>query len=521
MVSKMKPLLRLWYLKSKANIRHLFKKPSSAIFTVLIVLIYSFVLVSLFTVRNDAMTISTDLHTSILILIAFLAFMLFSTLMTPHKALFQGNDAFYLFSGPFTRKQIMTYLTLQSILQAVMLSFFVLIFFAGMSTGISFEPMFIVLTMLGTVFTILIFLVLVDYIYVLSIGNQKYKILSKIIVGAFVIILLIIILATYLQTGELKTLIFDFVQSPLFYYVPIFGWLKLGLMSYVAHEIGLMVLGFGLLILSYVIIYILFITYKGDFYEQAFEDSIHFSKQYKALKEGNQNALKDVKVKNVKGSFQSGAYAMMSKNFLIMKKTGNILSMSDIISIGIYIIVSIFTGLGFAFFVYMMVLYAFSSMQNSELMTELKNYQIYLIPDKPLKKLLAVMLPTFIKMTLVMTISFIIVGIYYQTDIIILIMYLINMLGYICVFMSSSVLSIRILKSRSSRIFENMMRMLIMIVCSLPSIIFSVFVVMSGHMNTVTLSLISYSSLVMNFIISAIIVWACQSMMNGRELKSE
>ena len=68
-----------------------------------------------------------------------------------------------------------------------------------------------------------------------------------------------------------------------------------------------------------------------------------------------------------------------------MKKTGHILSANDLITISIYIVLAIFTGLGFGFFIYMMVLYIFTSLQNSELATELKNYQIYLIPDKPIK----------------------------------------------------------------------------------------------------------------------------------------
>ena len=104
----MKTLFYLWYLKTKGTIRNLMKKPSSAIFTVFVVLLYGFIFVSLFMFKDkNPMIITTGLHTSILILIAFLALMLFSTLMSSKKALFYGEDAYFLFSGPFTRKQIM------------------------------------------------------------------------------------------------------------------------------------------------------------------------------------------------------------------------------------------------------------------------------------------------------------------------------------------------------------------------------------------------------------------------------
>src|SRR5699024_12255236 len=45
----------------------------------------------------------------------------------------------------------------------------------------------------------------------------------------------------------------------------------------------------------------------------------------------------------------------------------------------------------------LMIIWLFMMMQTSDLVGELKNYQIYLIPDKPYKKLIAVMIPTFMK----------------------------------------------------------------------------------------------------------------------------
>lgn len=108
MVNSMNTLIKLWFLKMKASIRNVMRKPSSAIFTVLMVLLYGFIFVSLFIFKDDnPMMVSVSLHSSILIMIAFLALMLFSTLMTSKKALFMGEDAYFLFSGPFTRKQIM------------------------------------------------------------------------------------------------------------------------------------------------------------------------------------------------------------------------------------------------------------------------------------------------------------------------------------------------------------------------------------------------------------------------------
>ena len=160
-------------------------------------------------------------------------------------------------------------------------------------------------------------------------------------------------------------------------------------------------------------------------------------------------------------------------------------------------------------------------MQTSDLVGELKNYQIYLIPDKPYKKLIAVMIPTFMKVSVIGTLSFIVVGMYYHETFLTIFMYLINMFGYIFIFMSASVLTIRLLKSRTTQVFENMMRMLIMIVSALPSVILTVIFMMTNALTPTVLTMLSMASLAMNFILALIILWACQGMMNGRELKSE
>src|SRR5699024_11342459 len=84
----------------------------------------------------------------------------------------------------------------------------------------------------------------------------------------------------------------------------------------------------------------------------------------------------------------------------------------------------------------LMIIWLFMMMQTSDLVGKLKNYQIYLIPDKPYKKLIAVMIPTFMKVSIIGTLSFIVVGMYYHETFLTIFMYLINMFGYIFIFMS-------------------------------------------------------------------------------------
>lgn len=515
----MKALCMLWLLKIKGNIRNIFRKPSSAIFTIVMVLLYGF-LFSTLLFSKGSIKLGFELHTSIIILIAFLAIMMFATMMNSNKALFHGEDAYYLFAGPFTRKQINAYFILYTSLASLGLSLFALLFFLGFSDGITF--MFAIFVLLTSALTIMIFSILTDYIYVLSITNHKYNILSKTIPIVFIVIVFVILGLTYLKTGHIETLLIDFIVSPLFYYVPVFGWAKLALIGYASYNLLMICLGMGLLVVGFIIVCLLFISFKGDYFEQALEDAIEFTRKYKLAKAGKQDAFRKVKVKqNIKNNFYDGAFAVLSKNILLIKKSGSFITMSDIISLVIYIGITIFSNLGIIFFTYMMFIWVFSCMQNSDFSKELKNYQIYLIPDSPLKKLIAVMIPTFIKMTSITLLGFIIVGVYYHLDILTILSYILNVVGYMCIFMSASVLSLRLLKSRSSKIFENLIAMLVMILAALPSVIVTVVIVMSFHAYQDVVMISGIISIVMNIVISGIIILLCQDMMNGRELKSE
>lgn len=519
----MKSLVYLWYLKLKAQVRYYFRKISTAILSIFLILVYGGIfLLSFLSCNNQPMEASPQLSTAILIVVGFLALMLFSTLLSPKKALFMGEDAYFLFSGPFSRKQVLSYLSFQTLTQALMIEFFVIYMFSATSIGLSYHWMFLLLLIISAYLIILSFLILTDYVYLLSIGDKKYKKIPYFIFAVFAIFILAVLSMTYMQTGDIQTLFINFIDSSMFYIIPLFGWLKLVLMSYVEGQYLYCLLGIALLLIGFIISYFLLVTYKGDFYEQALSDSLELSKLTKEARKGRTNLINTSKIKKeVNGVFKDGAYAILSKNVLLMKKTNQWITKNDLMVLGIYTVVTIITDIGFGFFIYMLVMYVFATLQQSDLYNELQNYHIYLIPDRPMKKLIAVILPTFIKVVITSAISLIIVGLYYHVSLLELINYCVILLGYISIFISSTVLSLRLLKSRSSQVFENLFRMLLMVICSIPSALLIAFVLAKGNTSPWVMFLLSYSSIIMNFVISFIVLYFCKDMMNGRELKSD
>lgn len=520
----MSPLLKLWFIKQWATLRNLFRKPTSAIFTILIIIVYGGLFLTMLFSDTFMSASIRDIHNAVMLSLGFAAMLVLSLLWQKRKALFFETDSFYLFSGPYTRAQIMRYLMGQTFLQSLMFSLicvFMLVCFGG---GIAYTPLFITSCIIGYLLMFCFFLIFTDYLYILSITNEKYKKASRITIGVFALLILGIFLITLAQNHfVIRSGLDSFIQSDLFYLVPLFGWVKLLLISSISGNILFVTLTYAILFLANAILYYFFINFKGDFYEQAMMDSVELTEYMKQVKAGKQNAMKlNAKVHQANISFRKGAGAIFSKNFLIMKKTRDFLRLQEIGIIVFYFIISLFTGLGFGMFCYMLIIWIFQTLQTCDLMQELKNYQIYLIPANPFSKLWNAMLPTLLKLSILIIASVIISGLFFQMPITEILQYCIMLLGYALVFLSATVLSIRILKSRSNMMVENLLRMLIILACSLPSAILMIYIVVQqGNFDPNVIAMISYLSLALNFVVSFSILYFCKGMMNGRELNSD
>ena len=119
-VMNMSILYKLYLTRMKANIRHVFSRKGSAIFAILMMLLYGGLIVMSLSKPEIALSMQniTDANMAIMIGVGFTALMVGVMLLQKRKALFMEADAFYLFSGPFTRVQTMRFLMLQNIASA-------------------------------------------------------------------------------------------------------------------------------------------------------------------------------------------------------------------------------------------------------------------------------------------------------------------------------------------------------------------------------------------------------------------
>lgn len=520
----MKSLFYLSMTKWKGTIRNQFRSISSAILTIFMVLLYGGLFVAVFLIPSDAMSevMNMQFNTALLMGLGVLALLCVTVLMNKRKALVYDTDAFYLFAGPYTRKQINGFILVQTWFQSAIYGLICSYITAMMSFGNGFTVSMMLFSFVIYWLIMAFFLTLTDYIYLWSLVKKKHEIWNYVVVLLVVFSAAAVFFLSVQRTGyDLKNGYMDFALSREFYMVPFFGWGKWAINAfsqgnYVSMLWGILLLGGCNLVLG-----ILFLHFQKDIVEQAVEDAQSVSDYMRKVRANKGNSIMDTKkVKRIKGEFPEGAKAIFYKNMLMMRKTGNFLRKQDIFVIVLYFVISYvcMPGHRFYMFCYMMMIWMFGLMNDAELLGDLKNYQIYLIPEKPLKKLFYAVIPAYLKIGIILGTAIIFSGVLNRMPVLDIVQYALMLLGYAMIFLAGTVLSVRLLKSRTNVMMENLLRMLIILVCAIPSSVLGVLCYFIFRDLNMIVMVTSIFTLVLNFGVSILIMVACQGMMNGKQM---
>lgn len=520
----MKSLFYLSMTKWKGTIRNQFRSISSAILTIFMVLLYGGLFVAVFLIPSDAMSevMNMQFNTALLMGLGVLALLCVTVLMNKRKALVYDTDAFYLFAGPYTRKQINGFILVQTWFQSAIYGLICSYVTAMMSFGSGFTVSMMLFSFVIYWLIMAFFLTLTDYIYLWSLVKKKHEIWNYVVVLLVVFSAAAVFFLSVQRTGyDLKNGYMDFALSREFYMVPFFGWGKWAINAFSQGNYVSMLWGILLLVGCNLVLGILFLHFQKDIVEQAVEDAKSVSDYMRKVRVNKGNSIMDTKkVKGIKGEFPEGAKAIFYKNMLMMRKTGNFLRKQDIFVIVLYFVISYvcMPGHRFYMFCYMMMIWMFGLMNDAELLGDLKNYQIYLIPEKPLKKLFYAVIPAYLKIGIILGTAIIFSGVLNRMPVLDIVQYALMLLGYAMIFLAGTVLSVRLLKSRTNVMMENLLRMLIILVCAIPSSVLGVLCYFIFRDLNMIVMVTSIFTLVLNFGVSILIMVACQGMMNGKQM---
>lgn len=514
----------LFRTKIKGSIRVQFSSLGTGMAVIFMVLIYGVLIGTIFTSSVPYQSETMYLQTAMAILagVGVTAFFSLLSLMSKRKALLYDTDAFYFFSGPYTKTQTNLFILVQTLKGALGYGLIGCFFTGLLSMGRYFSIPYFLLCLLVFFLISAVFLLMTDYIYMWTLVKPKVKIWNYI---AVVLVLAaaggVFFISMQAAGYDFKDGFLKFAVSREFYYVPFFGWGKLVLSAFLGKEYMGMIIGLALLLLANAVFVILFLTFPRNIVEQAVRDAEEISNYVRRVKANGGNILSsEGKIKQVRGEFPEGARAIFYKNILSMKKTGSFLRKQDFFVIVVYFLISYFmiAERRFYMFSYMMILWLFNLLNDTEFLGDLKNYQIYLIPENPLKKLIYVVLPAYFKISILIGTAILIAGIFNRMPVLTILQYFFMLLGYAMIFISGTVWATKIMKTKASVALENLLRMLIILLAAIPATgagFLAWFLLKDLYIFQIVVTVIT---IVMNFLVSAIILIACQGMMNGREI---
>lgn len=519
----MSALFYLFLIKLKATIRNLFSRVSSVI---MLILGLVFVIFTGSVMLNNRSAVSSmmniqGLEAAMMLFCGYIIFMMSIMILQKRTAIITQTDALYIFAGPFKRTQILAYLLADtvkgSLLYALISVFYVLTMISG-SIKLNFSIVFI-LAFCGLLMFYFIF-ALITYFYFLEMVHPHAKKIKIGILIAFLgLIGLIFLRNLSVSNLGLEGAINAFVSDPLFSWIPVFGWCKVALIAFVQQQMGTMILGLSATCLVCGILTWLILNVRGNFYEQAIQDAQWYSALRKEAKE-NGSITSQQKTKEINGyHFLSGAASIISKNFLQMRKTRQWITLQELIMIAIYLGISLMSKQSFMFYQYFILIVIFMSASTDHVIKDLKIFYVYLIPEKPMKKMLALLVPSLFKLVLVTLVSILPCLFLFNVDLITLFNALIINISYGVLFLSACLVSLRILKSRTTVMLEQFIKMGISLVFAIPSILVMVLMMVSGNSLLAQLSVVG--GFFVNILCAYILIWISSGLFKGTNIMAD
>lgn len=518
----MKSLLNLFLVKKKAKIRGLFKKPIAGILTLIIAAVSIYTMIPIFKTKGKAPM--DEMMTSIFVVaLLFLALLISLMIFLQKKqALFFEEDSYYLFIGPFSNRQILLYSVIDCLFSSFVTALFCMILPVIAVGAKAILPLsYLFIGLLITTLVIFIFSLLSQYIYLKDLIRGKVSNSRKFIGLAIIVIMLVFVGYAYLSSDfDIRAALLNFVLSKEFYFVPVLGWSKyalegLGNSNYVALFVGI-----GLLLLVALLLSILMINTKGNFYEKAMVDAVEFSESYKKAMRG-ETVANNKKTYAASVSYQQGEGAIFSKSLLVLKKSRELFTKQDFLSLffvgslGFTVAPNLLIYCGFILF------YLLNTSGVNSLIEELKVNYIYLIPGNPLKKILNCLYIPLLK-TLLLSLAMTVASYFmFDVSLIEMIIAIFVIASFVFVFYASDIFGIRFLKNQSNKLLEQSLRMLTVVVACAPSfgLIWLIDRVTGDVMTNLPVMAIIVISF--NLIVSSVVIYKCSSMMNGNAYAAE
>lgn len=514
MVNNNDALIYLIVTRMKATVRSFFRKPIHAILSGVVVLAI-FGLFYFVSTRESIVPDSFIAQVGFMLMIgAMPLLMLLIFVFNKRTALVYLNDANFLFGGPFSKRQIKNYLVVMSVQQMVTLGVGATIYFGLFFNYLILDFLMIFKAMIFLSLAILLSLMYFNYYYLVNASNEvPTKINTWLPVVSIGMLLIVLVRGNWgVFNGGIPELFENTVSHPWFQWVPFLGWAN-------AVQNNSLLIGYGIPLLLSIVFIVLFYRFEGDFYEKATEDAIVATTTKSKLSESKNNqetldGLKDSKkVSTIKKfSFFSGGWSIFSRQFLQMLKTKQLLSMNQLMILGIYTFISLFSGMS-EMFKSMMVVSILFTINMDSLVMELNKPFIYLIPDSDFKKTIAAIGVKLIQCLFYVMFAAIVLMIAFKEPVASSIYFSVNLLVVSFVYLSILLLSMRFIGLSKNLLLKGLVTIGLYIVSLVPTILVAGILFLTNNFSLETMTILS---LLLNTVLGFVFLYFGSRIVSGR-----
>ncbi|MDR2888881.1 MAG: putative ABC exporter domain-containing protein [Lachnospiraceae bacterium] len=401
----------------KNNLKELLHKPGKLILYLLLVAMIG----GLAFFSNNVQPLPENLAPMFIfrgILFAFITLFVALTIMkslSSGDVIFGMNDVNFLFVSPISSRKILLYGMMRMTRNSFYASFFILFQSSSLANfGIDFGG--IILILAGFMLAMIVMSILSLIIYNLTNSSPKRKRAVKIIAILVYVPLVIYLAVSFFQTNDPIEALYQAIHSPFSSFIPIAGWVTVGVISLLSGEVvtGLLFLGLTLLVGIGLLIFLL--LSKTDYYEDALVSTESDFEKRRAIAEGNINSIqsqttkKKVKIAGT-GIGGTGVTALFHKHVreVFRQNRFGFLSFASVMISGggilaIYLIKDVTAVLQILMWVQIMLIGTGRGLQETYI------HYIYLIPESSFQKIIWSNMELIIRVLMETVITFVVGG---------------------------------------------------------------------------------------------------------------
>ncbi len=311
---------------------------------------------------------------------------------------FLMSDINILFTSPIHQREIFTYGLIKSLSASLLGSIFLLYQFNVFTNTFGMTVIHFIMTFF--IFSLFMFLFQFTFFCVYSFvsKSERYSLIAKIVFYAPFVLLALYAGYLYLGNKDFLASLVIAVNMPVVDYIPLIGWTVAIIKYMVLGDSYKLLIYIAVEILYFIILYYIMANRNTEFYEDVIASAKNNEKLILARKSGATRtekfklSKKNTTSSEIKGS---GSSVFFSINKILNKRTNVFIIPRRSLVIVFFTLIAtfIFTHASREIFATLMSIYMVLMLYiNNRFDSHLRKNYVYLVPDKPFKKLFALIL---------------------------------------------------------------------------------------------------------------------------------